>query len=63
VLKVGGARLQQRAIDWAKGDAKRVAAVFRGLSLGLMPSGQEVGESLAVHALGLIIADACASKW
>jgi len=63
VLKVGGGRLQQRAIDWAQGDAKRVAAVFRGLSLGLIPSGQEDGESLAVHALGLnIVANACARQ-
>jgi hypothetical protein len=63
VLKVGGGPLQQRAIDWADSDGKRVAALFRGLSLGLIPSGQDDGESLAVHALGLnIVADACARQ-
>jgi hypothetical protein len=63
VLKVGGTQLERRAIDWAERDGKRVAALFRGLSLGLMPDGQEDGESLAVHALGLnIVADACARQ-
>ena len=64
VLKVGGARLQQRAIDWAQGDGKRVAALFRGLSFGLIPSGQQNGEVLAVRALGLNnVADACARQF
>jgi hypothetical protein len=63
VLKVGGTQLERRAIDWAQGDGKRVSALFRGLSLGLTPNGQEDGESLAVHALGLtIVADACARQ-
>jgi hypothetical protein len=31
VLKVGDAQLERRAIDWAEGDGKRVAALFRGL--------------------------------
>lgn len=39
VLKVGGAILQRRAVDWAQGDGKRVAALFSGLSLGLISSG------------------------
>jgi hypothetical protein len=63
VLKVGGGQLQRRAIDWADRDGKRVAALFHGLSQGLIPSGQEDGESLAVHALGLnVVADACARQ-
>jgi hypothetical protein len=63
VLNVGGAQLQRRAIDWAESDGKRVAAMFRALSLGLIPSGQEDGESLAAHALGLnIVADAYARQ-
>jgi len=63
VLKLGGAELQLRAIDWAQSDGKCVAALFRALSLGLIPSGQKDGESLAVHALGLnIVADACARQ-
>jgi hypothetical protein len=63
VLKVGGAQLERRAIDWARSDGKRVAALFRGLSLGLISNGHGDGESLAVHALGLnIVADACARQ-
>jgi hypothetical protein len=62
VLKVGGAALQRRAIEWTQGDSKRVAALFRGLALGLMANGQD-GESLAVHALGLdVVADAYARQ-
>jgi hypothetical protein len=63
VFKVGGAPLERRAIDWAQSDAKRVAALFRGLSLGLMSKGQGDGELLAVRALDLnIVADACARQ-
>lgn len=63
VLKIGGQSLQRRAIDWAQSDPKHLAALHEALTLGLIPSGQEDGFSLAVHALGLnIVADACARQ-